>query len=90
MYYRVVFSRSATGAAIKAYIYSHCSSKPTPVADFQTAFLDDPPIPSSKASFRILSIESRHGHRHDITTQTFINDGNTLRPFYGISKNESM
>ena len=91
MYYRVVFSWSATGAAIKAYVYSHCSPITTPVADFQTEFLDDPPpIQSSKASFRILSIESRHGHRHDITTQTFINDGNTLRPFYGISKNESI
>ena len=95
MYYRVVFSWSATGAAIKGVciLYYHCSSKPTPVADFQTAFLDDPPptIHSSKSSFRILSIESRDGPvivitSHHITTQIFINDGNTLPPFYGISK----
>lgn len=51
LYYRLVFSRSAT---MKAFVYSHCSSKPTPVADFKPRFWMTPPHPEFNSIIRYM------------------------------------
>jgi hypothetical protein len=89
LYYRLVFSRTTTWAAIKAYVYI--------LRDNRTAFLDDPPphVPEFKSIIRYMVMrnisrtrEGRPSDRHDNTN--IFNDGNTLRPFYCMSKNEIM